>query len=157
MKLKEIIQEDFANYKRPSMFLGTCNCDWKCCKENAACKCQNSPFANYPVVEMDDDKLVDNYMKNQWTHAVVIGGLEPMLQFPELKQFIGKLRAKTDDDVVIYTGYYPEEVEGKIKELKQYNNIIVKFGRYKPGYEPHLDKVLGVELANPEQFAEKIS
>ena len=157
MKVKEIIFEDFVNYKHPSMFIGVCSCDWKCCKENPDCKCQNASIANYPVIDIKDSDLIDRYLKNGWTHAVVIGGLEPMLQFDELEQFISAFRERSNDDVVIYTGYYPEEVQGKIDRLKRFSNIIVKFGRYKPGKSPHLDAVLGVELANPEQFAEKIS
>ena len=33
MKIKGIIDEDFINYKFPSMFLISSTCDWKCCKE----------------------------------------------------------------------------------------------------------------------------
>ena len=48
-------------------------------------------------------------------------------------------------------------IQGKIEELKKFPNIIVKFGRYKPGQEPHEDEVLGVNLANSEQYAKRIS
>ena len=34
MKLKGINTEDFVNYKKPSMFLITSYCDFKCCKDN---------------------------------------------------------------------------------------------------------------------------
>ena len=33
MLIKDIIDEDFINYKKPSMFIGTVKCDWKCCIE----------------------------------------------------------------------------------------------------------------------------
>ena len=33
MRLKALIDEDFTNYKKPSMFIGTISCNWKCCKE----------------------------------------------------------------------------------------------------------------------------
>ena len=31
--LKGVIMEDFVNYAKPSIFLITCQCDWKCCHE----------------------------------------------------------------------------------------------------------------------------
>ena len=45
MKLKFIKRDDFVNYKKCSMFLGTTSCDWKCCKENnlPCSTCQNYP------------------------------------------------------------------------------------------------------------------
>ena len=33
MKIKNIIEEDFVNYKVPSMFIATSRCDFKCDKE----------------------------------------------------------------------------------------------------------------------------
>ena len=49
------------------------------------------------------------------------------------------------------------EIQEKVEKLKQFRNIIVKFGRYRPGQKPHMDEVLGVELANDEQYAKRIS
>ena len=62
-----------------------------------------------------------------------------------------------NDDIIIYTGYDKNEIEDQIMILKKYKNIIVKFGRYVPGQQAHFDKVLGVELASDNQYAEKIS
>ena len=50
-----------------------------------------------------------------------------MLQFEEVLEFIKQFRKYSNDDIVIYTGYYPEEIQDKIKELIQYKNIIIKF------------------------------
>lgn len=159
MRLRGIESEDFANYRKPSMFLATCKCDFKCCVEARIDKsvCQNEPLAQQPVREYCDETLCDYYVKNSITKAVCIGGLEPMLQFDELVKFIDTLRAKTDDDVVIYTGYTEDEVADKIAVLSQYKNIIVKFGRYKPNQPSHYDDVLGVKLASPNQYAKRIS
>jgi len=33
MRIKTIKDEDFVNYKKASMFIGTATCDFKCCKE----------------------------------------------------------------------------------------------------------------------------
>ena len=61
------------------------------------------------------------------------------------------------DDIVIYTGYKKCEIENQLHQLKQFSNIIVKFGRYIPMQPPIYDEVLGVELASPNQYAERIN
>ena len=38
-----------------------------------------------------------------------------------------------------------------------FNNIIVKFGRFIPNQESHYDEILEVNLASPNQYARKIS
>ena len=137
------------------MFIATCTCDWKCCKElnMDICLCQNSPIATQKTHNFSDTRIVNRYLKNKLTSAVVIAGLEPLLQWEQLLALIQEFRSKTDDDIVIYTGYYPEEIKDKIVQLKKFKNIIVKFGRYIPGQEVHLDPVLGVNLANKQQYA----
>lgn len=96
------------------------------------------------------------YMKDGLEEAVVIGGLEPFLQFEELNSFITLLRKSTSDDVVIYTGYYRNEIEDKIGTLAMQGNIIVKYGRYIPN-RPHVkDDILGVTLASDNQYAERV-
>ena len=153
------MEEDIVNYKKTSMFIATCYCDFKCCKELNLdiCICQNSPIATSDILQIENEKLVKRYLKNKLTHAVVFGGLEPFKQFDEMYQLIKKFREKTQDDIVIYTGYYENEIKNQIEKLKQFENIIIKFGRYIPGQEVHFDKVLGVNLANKEQYAVKIS
>ena len=81
-----------------------------------------------------------------------------MLQFEDIISFIKYFREHgCDDDIVIYTGYYENEIKNKIDILKQYKNIVVKFGRYVPNDTEHYDSVLGVNLANKEQYGKKIS
>lgn len=157
MRIKQILFEDFIQYKKCSMFIGTAFCDWKCCKEANCAICQNLPLANAPIIDIDNTKLVAAYMNNPLTEAVVFGGLEPMDQFDELVELINEFRKQTKDPVIIYTGYNKEEISEKIQILKKIPNIIAKFGRFIPNRESHFDKVLGVYLANQEQYAELIS
>lgn len=159
MRLKNIIEEDFVQYKEPCMFLTTCFCNWKCCTEIGAdiCMCQNSPAYDSPIVNKRNEALVKKYLKNDITKSIVFGGFEPMLQFDEMLELVKCFRSKTDDIIVIFTGFRENEIADKIEQLKQFKNIIVKFGRYRPGEKPHRDEVLGVELANDEQHAVKIS
>ena len=86
-----------------------------------------------------------------------LDGLEWFDQYLELLECIDAFREKTNDDIIVYTGYDKTEIEENLMILKKYKNIIVKFGRYVPGQQPHFDKVLGVELASDNQHAEKIS
>lgn len=159
MRIKDIQDENFQDYRKTSMFIATCFCNWKCCKEHGAdlSMCQNSSTTKLPTIEMECLKIVDRYVGNPITSAIVIGGLEPIDQFDELVDLIRAFRERTEDDIVIYTGYYKNEIEDKIEVLSHYKNIIVKFGRYIPNKEKVFDEVLGVYLANEEQHAEKIS
>lgn len=157
MKIKGVVMEDFSNYKLPSMFIIFPMCDWKCDIECGKRVCQNGSLAKTPIKDIDTNVLVEKYLNNQISKAVVLGGLEPFDSWSELLLFIEKFRAKSQDDIVIYTGYYKEEIADKIDILKRYPNIIIKFGRYLPGYEKHYNDLLGVCLASPNQYAERIS
>ena len=141
------------------MFIATCYCDFKCCKELNLdiCICQNSPIAKSKIIDVNNSKIVKRYLKNKLTEAIVFGGLEPFKQFEELYELISEFRKHTEDYIIIYTGYYENELVEEIKALKEFKNIIIKFGRYIPGQEVHYDKTLGVNLANKEQYAKKIS
>ena len=159
MRIKDIVDENLQDYKKTSMFICTSFCDGKCYKElGVDCSlCHNNKILSQPIIDMADSSIVNRYINNPITHAVVIGGLEPFDQFNELVSLISKFREKTDDDIVIYSGFYKNEVEDKINILSKYKNIIVKFGRFIPNKERVFDSVLGVYLANEEQHAEKIS
>lgn len=160
MKIKGLQDEDFVNYKKPSMFIGTSMCDWKCCNEQCLDKsiCQNSSLANSKTIDVSADEIYRRYINNPITKAVVIGGLEPMLQFSDVLELIKIFRDNScNDDIVIYTGYYKEEIADKIALLSKYKNITIKFGRFILNQEKHYDEVLGVYLASNNQHAEKIS
>ena len=159
MLIKGVIDEDFVNYKLPSMFIATSYCTFKCEKECGVRCCQNSDLASLPNHVVDDDELIERYESNDITKAIVFGGLEPLEQSSELLTFIYKLRRKYDihDPVVIYTGYNEDEVEYEIKALQMFDNIIVKFGRFRMGETPHRDEVLGADLASNNQYGKVIS
>ena len=157
MKINAIRDEDFTNYKKASMFISFPTCTFKCEKECGIKCCQNSELAKSPITDYDIDKLIKRYVDNIYTSAIVCGGLEPFDSFEELIIFIMKFREISKDDIVIYTGYNEYEIQNKIDKLKQYENIIVKFGRFIPNKEKHFDEVLGIYLASDNQYAKKIS
>lgn len=155
MRLKFIKDEDFINYKKPSMFIGLGRCDWKCCHEQGISEtvCQNYDWIKQPEIIIPASMIVERYLNNPITSAIVIGGLEPLMQFKEVIDLIRDLRKQTEDDIVVYSGYYPEEKKQEIRELSSYKNIIVKFGRYISNDIPRYDEILGVTLASSNQYA----
>jgi len=158
MIIKQLIDEDFSNYKKTSMFIGFPKCNWKCEKECGMRVCQNSTLSQSPDIDVDINNLVNRYLSNPLTNAIVCGGLEPFDSFADLGLLIETIREKTDDDIVIYTGYNKEEIRSYITVwLNNYKNIIIKYGRFIPNQQRHYDEVLGVYLASDNQYAEKIS
>ena len=99
MVIKGIIDEDFVNYKKPSMTIEFPYCSFKCDKECGQQVCQNSALVN---------------------------------------------------------GYTEEELKDELPILKQFGNIIIKFGRFIPNSLHKFDNILGVELASHNQYAKFI-
>ena len=155
IRLKGLTEEDFINYKLPSMFMATCFCDFKCEKEDLSggTFCQNSPLAQAPIIEVGIKTLINKYINNPISKAVVIGGLEPFLQFEEVKDFITYFRIASKDPIIIYTGYTEEEIKEKVLLLIPFQNIIIKYGRYKINSKNRYDDILGVKLASDNQYA----
>ena len=157
MIIKGIQEEDFINYKKPSMFISFSSCTWKCEKECGRKVCQNGALATSPNINIGVKTIVNKYINNPITKSIVCGGLEPFDTFDDLLQLIAYLRESTDDDIVIYTGYYKEEIADRIALLSKYKNMVIKYGRYIPDQKEHYDEVLGIYLASSNQYAERIS
>ena len=157
MIIKQLLDEDFVNYKKASMFIGFPSCTFKCEKDiNCSGMCQNSELMESPTIDISVEELVERYVKNDITSAIVCGGLEPFDSFEDLYSFIKYLRVtkKNNDDIVIYTGYYKSEILDKLIHISNYKNIVIKYGRFIPDKESHFDDVLGIKLASDNQYAE---
>lgn len=153
MIVKGIIDEDFVNYKKPAMIVECARCSMKCGKE----VCQNSNLLNMPDIDIDNKRIVDRYLNNKITKALVFQGLEPFNSTEDVLDIIGKLRCVSDDDVVIYTGYTASEVWAPVQFMKDHlKNIIIKYGRYEQNKPQRFDETLGVTLASDNQYAERI-
>lgn len=157
MIIRGLRDEDFCQYKKTSMFIAFPHCTWKCEKECGERVCQNGTLAYAPEISVDVEKLVKRYLGNPITKSICCGGLEPLDSYDDLLTLIACVRQYCQDDIVIYTGYNKDEILDKIEELKQFENIIIKYGRFVPGQQPHFDEVLQVSLASSNQYAEKIS
>jgi len=149
--VKTIIDEDFVNYRKPSMLIAFPKCQ-KCCS-----MCHNEHLKQMPNVEIGEEKIVQRFMSNPLTTAIVCQGLEPIDSMGDLTNLVEAIRTKSDADIVIYTGYAEDDITSQTSALKQYRNIIIKFGRYISGHQRHFDDVLGVYLASDNQYAVKIS
>lgn len=157
MLLKGIKDEDFCQYKDPCMFVIFPTCTFKCEQECGEVCCQNSSLSKSPNITIPVEEVIERYLSNPITSTVVCGGLEPFDSYEDLLKLISELRQKTDDTVIVYTGYTEEEVKSHIDELSQFKNIIVKFGRFVPHKGSRFDDILGVQLASSNQYAKRIS
>ena len=159
MIIKGIVEEDFSNYILPTMTIASARCSFKCDELNGCQICQNWELANMPDIEISNEKLIKKYINNPITKAICFGGLDILDQFSELISFIKDFREVSKDLIIIYTGYTHNEAElcGQLEILKSFDNIIVKWGRFIMNQPHRFDSILGVELASPNQYAERIS
>ena len=158
MIVKEIRDEDFTSYKKPSMIIGFPSCTFKCEKECGKKMCQNSMLAKAPDIEVSAESIVERYLQNPITKAIIFGGLEPVDSWNDMVGLIDEFRKYTEDDIVVYTGYKMDEICKKTYWLgNKYKNIIFKFGRFVPDQQPHYDEILGIKLVSNNQYAERIS
>lgn len=161
MIVRTIVDEDFVQYKEPCMYIATAFCNGKCCKEAGIplSVCLNDAWRGTATIAMVDEGIIERYLTNSITTTICFAGLEPFKQFDQVYNFIEKLRKdyNCDDTVLIYTGYNKEEIAEQIEKLKDFDNIIIKFGRFVPDNPGKFDDVLGVRLASDNQYAERIS
>ena len=82
----------------------------------------------YPMRRRPMPNPGDRFIGGGFLGPFVLGGLEPLDSFDDVWSFISFIRDNTllEDDIIIYTGYYPEEIEDKINKLKKFKNIYLK-------------------------------
>lgn len=159
MVIKGLIDEDFVNYKNPSMYIAFPSCTFKCERESG-CKgmCQNSALATAPDIEISVENIVNRYLQNPITKAIIFAGLEPMDSWSDMVNLIDEFRKYTEDEIIVYTGYRMDEICQKTYWIgNKYKNIIFKFGRFIPNMPARHDSILGIKLASNNQHAEVIS
>lgn len=156
MKIIDIIDEDFVNYKKPCMTIMMPFCTFKCDKECGKQVCQNSDLASATKIDIPTKKIIQRYLNNPISESIVFQGLEPMDSFYQVLNFVKKFREVSSDDIVIYTGYTKKEIQWYLTFFKDFDNIIIKYGRFIPNQEKHFDKTLGVYLSSDNQYAERL-
>ena len=58
MKLKFLMDEDFVNYKKPSMFIGFPNCSFKCDLDFGREICQNHSICDTETIDVSSEYIV---------------------------------------------------------------------------------------------------
>lgn len=151
MEIKGVIWEDFNNYRLPSLFIGTSSCPHNC--EG----CQNEALKLVKGVKVTNAFLIDAYVNNPITKAIVLGGLDPLMTFEDTYSFVKDVRKRgINDTIIIYTGFKEEVVDHWVEKLVALGgHLVVKYGKYIKGHEPHMDSVLGVRLASDNQYAKE--
>ena len=157
MLIKGIIDCDLINYKKPCLTIEMPKCNFKCDRECGIQVCQNSSLVSAPTFNCPIETIIDYFDTNPVTQAVCLQGLEPFDTFEDLLSFIQAFRVSHSQPIIIYTGYTQQELKEFLKILKQYKNIIIKFGRFIPNDNSIYDKILGVTLSSSNQYAEVIS
>jgi len=163
MLLKQIIDENFGDYRECSMLLVTPNCTFKCSE------CHNKHLTKMETKNFPDKEILKRFFDNPLTSAIVIGGLEPLDRIQDVVWFMYYLNEYVHKNnvekptVVIYTGYDLEYIDNNLYwtglgcQLVKYNKCIIKYGGFQPEYydDGNLKKVwnndLGVYLASPNQ------
>lgn len=134
MLIKGIIECDLVNYKKPCLTIEMPKCSFKCDIECGRPVCQNSDLAHAPDFNCPIETIIHYFDANPITKAICFQGLEPFDSFRDVISFIQEFRLQHSDPIIIYTGYTKQEVEKAkaLEVLKQYKNIIIKFGRFLP-------------------------
>lgn len=160
IKVYDVKDEDFVNYKVPSMFIQMGRCAYKCCREAGIPldSCQNHQLHLMKKIAVNADDLYRRFISNPISKAIVLGGLDPIDAFDETLELVTCFRMNgCNSDIVIYTGRTEEEIPEQINNLKKFKNIVIKFGRYVPNQDKHHDDVLGVDLISDNQYGKRIS
>lgn len=156
--LKAVIDEDYSHVEGVAMVLAFPYCSFKCCRDAGfpSSLCHNNPVSKLPNKIYRVEDILKRYLSNPISNCIVCAGLEPIDSISDLLEFISYCRedAHCDDPIAIYTGYRYDELPECITLLgKRYSNIILKVGRFIPNYPSHIDPILKVPLASPNQYA----
>lgn len=154
----------FSDYKKTSLYFTVgLTCNMKCMRDigvnpndDVEFNCHNSELLQNKPIEFSSEDIISMINKNPFTEAYIMSGLEPLDSMENLKKLIETIRLKDNKDIVIYTGYDIHEVKDKLEQIKPYENIVFKFGRFIPNQKPRYDDVLGVHLVSQNQYGMKI-
>lgn len=151
------MREVVGDYKKSGLLVAFPFCNGKCYKELGldSSICQNNHIES--IYKEVSTEFILRFFKNVNVDSLILGGREPFDSFDDILKLIIDFRLNFSDDIIIYTGYNKNELEDKIAILKKYNNIIIKFGRFKPKSNSIYSEILGVNLASDNQYAEQIS
>lgn len=159
MKILDLIETDFVNYKKTCMTVMFPYCSFKCNKEANKIVCHNYQFNGVTPFDIEIEEIISKYLTNPMSEAIVMQGLEPFDSFEDLCSLVTRFSEESNDDIVIYTGYTEDEIVAEVQALSNLvkgNTLIIKFGRFIPDSQSRIEPILGVTLQSDNQYAKII-
>jgi len=168
MKLLGRPKTVLSDYKKFAIYLPTTFCTLKCMTElkqreiklEEHEECHNHKLLGCNTIELSTLDIKTKYIDNNpLVECVILSGLDPMDDFDNSIKFIKEFRELDKKmEIVIFTGYEPEEIMDKINLLKEIDNrnITFKFGRFRPDLKPRYDEVGEVTLISGNQYFKNI-
>ena len=159
MLIKGITDEIFSDYSKTSMLIAVPVCTTRCWEKLnlSPTICQNHLLRREPNLSVSNKDIIDRYLENPLTSAIVFGGLDSWDSLDEIIEFIREFRLVSEDDCVLYTGRDLDIIENDFGKLREFKNIYVKYGGYNPFLESVVDELTSVVLASSNQKFVKIS
>ncbi len=152
------IETTFTDYKECGLKIATPSCTFKCCREQGMSdfSCGNYALESSEPIPITITHLL-GYFDTRIHKCLIFGGLEPFDTYDDMYNIIDAfVEVYEDCPIIIYSGYMPNEVDYKTRNLKKSfpnTKFIVKYGRYIPNMMPKKDELLGVTLVSGNQFA----
>lgn len=122
IRLAGIVDESFTDGVGIRYTIFTQGCDHKCHN------CQNPETWDFAGGKnYDIDKIIEDIKENPLLDGITLSGGDPMYQTSEVLELAKKIKADTDLNIWLYTGFYYDEcVQDKNKlEVLKYIDILV--------------------------------
>ena len=165
-------QKAFADYYIESLnatesYKIAYNCSYNTARTNGARLLANANIKEYidEVMSAKDESRIASQDEILQILTDIARGVteEEVVQFSQLGEELRTTRKPTIKDrmgmssIDYATLFKKEEILNHINWLQQFENIIIKFGRYIPNQGKHFDEILGIWLSSDNQYAEEIS
>ncbi|MCH4890037.1 radical SAM protein [Acidaminobacter sp. JC074] len=135
-------------------FVGALVCALDC---NIGCKgCFNQSLKEAPIFYKKADEVLDEIMSNPFNEGVILAGLEWSLQPSELMAMI-KSCASKNIPVIVYTGHKIETFLRRVPKIKNYPEVLIKYGAYDESKLSLTHEAYGVRLASTNQNIQSVA
>jgi len=135
-------------------FVGALVCALDC---NIGCKgCFNQSLKEAPIFYKKADEIMDEIMSNPFNEGVILAGLEWSLQPTELLALV-KSATVRNMPVIVYTGHDINTFLRRVPLIKQFTEVLVKYGAYDESKLSLTHEAYGIKLASTNQHIDSIA
>jgi pyruvate-formate lyase-activating enzyme len=135
-------------------FVGALICAVSC---SIGCKdCFNESVKQEPNRCSYIPNILDEIQANPFNEGVILAGLEWSSQPKELIALV-KEATKRHLPIIIYTGYTSDQFIRRVPRIKEFPNVLIKYGSFNQNLRSFEHKEYGVNLASTNQHIQKIS